>query len=103
MWKVFIERGFSDEVTNKEGDVVLGKSLNNKVTCWASNYLGKGEDDKTNQVIGGVDFLDQLLSYYRIFIRSKKWTLRVITHMIEQAAGWSIKKIVKTVVCVQSK
>lgn len=41
--------------------------------------------DKYNNGMGGVDLLDQLLSYYRIFIKSKKWTLRVIFHFIDLA------------------
>ncbi|KAK9728889.1 hypothetical protein QE152_g17023 [Popillia japonica] len=31
----------------------------------------------------GVDLLDQLIILYRIFIRSRKWTLRVAMHMID--------------------
>lgn len=31
----------------------------------------------------GVDKFDQLISYYRIFIRSKKWTLRMIFHLVD--------------------
>ena len=41
--------------------------------------------DKYNNGMGGVDLLDQLLSYYRIFIKSKKWTLRFIFHFIDLA------------------
>jgi hypothetical protein len=33
--------------------------------------------------MGGVDLLDQLISTYRILIRSKKWTLRMIMHFID--------------------
>ncbi|CAI6356352.1 unnamed protein product [Macrosiphum euphorbiae] len=35
--------------------------------------------------MGGVDKLDQLISYYRIFIRSRKWTLRMIMHAFDMA------------------
>jgi len=28
--------------------------------------------------MGGVDKVDQLISYYRTFIRSKKWTMRIV-------------------------
>ena len=43
-----------------------------------------------NNGMGGVDLLDQLISYYRIFIKSKKWTLRVIFHFVDVAvcASW---------------
>lgn len=33
----------------------------------------------------GVDLLDQLMSYYRTFIKSKKWTLRMIFHASDLA------------------
>lgn len=35
--------------------------------------------------MGGVDLLDQFLSYYRIFIKSNKWTLRIIFHFVDVA------------------
>lgn len=40
--------------------------------------------------MGGVDLLDQLISYYRSFIKSKKWTLRIISHFFDFAvcAAW---------------
>lgn len=38
-----------------------------------------------NKSMGGVDKTDQLVSYYRIFIRSKKWTLRMAMHAIDIA------------------
>lgn len=41
--------------------------------------------DRYNNGMGGVDLLDQLLSYYRIFLKSKKWTLRVIFHFVDLA------------------
>lgn len=33
----------------------------------------------------GVDKLDQIPSYYRIFIKYKKWTLRIIAHAVDLA------------------
>jgi hypothetical protein len=43
-----------------------------------------------NKSMGGVDLLDQMISYYRTFIKSKKWYLRVITHFLDFAivASW---------------
>ena len=38
-----------------------------------------------NKSMGGVDKLDFLLSLYRIHIKSKKWTLRVIFHFVDLA------------------
>ncbi|XP_046994167.1 piggyBac transposable element-derived protein 3-like [Schistocerca americana] len=35
-----------------------------------------------NHGMGGVDLFDQLMSHYRIFIKSKKWTLRAIFHAV---------------------
>lgn len=36
-----------------------------------------------NTSMGGVDKADQLISYYRTFIRSKKWILRMIAHAFD--------------------
>lgn len=99
-------RGFSEEVVSQDGIVVV-KWLDNRTVCLASNYIGKGIEDQAkrwdksnsqyvqisrpevvkeyNHSMGGVDLLDQLISLYRIFIRSKKWTLRVTMHMIDFA------------------
>ena len=38
-----------------------------------------------NHSMGGVDVLDQMISYYRIYIRSRKWTIRVIMHFVDFA------------------
>lgn len=38
-----------------------------------------------NESMGGVDKIDQLMAYYRIFIKSKKWTLPMIFHEIDMA------------------
>lgn len=35
--------------------------------------------------MGWVDKLDQMVSHYRIFIKSKKWTLRMIFHAVDLA------------------
>lgn len=36
-----------------------------------------------NACMGGVDICDQLLEYYRIAIKTRKWTLKVSLHMID--------------------
>ena len=35
--------------------------------------------------MGGVDLLDQLISYYRISIKTRKWTLKMIAHALDLA------------------
>lgn len=96
------DRGYSEEIINDEGTVVLCKWQDNKPVTVGSNFVGKGKEDLVerwdknekkiikiqrpqaiqfyNKSMGGVDILDQLLAYYRIFIKSKKWTLRLIFH-----------------------
>ena len=97
----------NDSVVSNDGDVVIVKWFDNRTVNLASNFVGKGEEDKVkrwdkgqstyieiarpeivknyNHSMGGVDLLDQLISLYRIFIRSKKWTLRMIAHCIDFA------------------
>lgn len=36
-----------------------------------------------NQCMGGVDICDQLMEAYRTFFKTKKWTLKVIIHLID--------------------
>nr|XP_021187154.1 piggyBac transposable element-derived protein 3-like [Helicoverpa armigera] len=100
-------RGFSQEVSSYDDDVTVVKWLDSKVTHLASNFIGIGDKDfvrrwckkekkfieverpevvkKYNHAMGGVDLLDQLMSYYRTFIKSKKWTLRMIFHASDLA------------------
>ncbi|XP_072392146.1 uncharacterized protein [Diabrotica undecimpunctata] len=100
-----LPRGSVDEVVNKEKNVVLVKWLDTKTVKLASNYVSAGNLDIVrrwdkkgscyvnrpeivkdyNYGISGVDLMDQMINYYRIFIRSRKWTLRVIMHMIDFA------------------
>ncbi|GBP89921.1 PiggyBac transposable element-derived protein 2 [Eumeta japonica] len=35
--------------------------------------------------MGGVDVLDQQMEYYRTFIKTKKWTLKVLIHFLDLA------------------
>lgn len=100
-------RGTSDEIRSEDGSVVLVSWFDNKTVCLGSNFVGSGTpkkikrwDKKTkeyveveipeviyeyNDKMGGVDKFDQLISYYRVFIKSKKWTLRMISHAIDMA------------------
>lgn len=39
-----------------------------------------------NRCMGGVDIFDQLMEYYRTYIKTKKWTLKkVILHFMDAA------------------
>lgn len=35
--------------------------------------------------MGGVDIVDQQMKYYRIFIKTKKWSEKVIIHFLDLA------------------
>ena len=92
---------------SRDGKVVLVKWFDNRSVVLASNFVGVGDEDeverweqkegrflkikrpevvkKYNQAMGGVDKLDQLISLYRIAIRSRKWPLRMITHAFDVA------------------
>ena len=90
------------------------KWRDNKVVCFASNYVGaepagecrrriKGESTKSaiprpkvaeqyNKQMGGVDLLDKMIGNYRIQLTSKKWYWRIINNFIEVALfnAWRI-------------
>ncbi|CAH2109250.1 unnamed protein product [Euphydryas editha] len=94
-------------VTNSTKDVVVIKWMDNKGVVLASNFVGIGNQDEVrrwnevskkyvtiprpelvrlyNNGMVGVDKTDHLVSLYRIFIRSKKWTLRMIFHALNLA------------------
>ncbi|XP_056116469.1 piggyBac transposable element-derived protein 3-like [Rhinichthys klamathensis goyatoka] len=100
-------RGNHDEVRSRDGKVVLVKWFDNRSVVLASNFVGVGDEDeverwdkkerqfekvkrpevvkKYNGGMGGVDKLDQLISLYRIDIKSRKWPLRMITHAFDVA------------------
>ena len=83
------------------------KWYDNRSVVLASNFVGVGNIDEVrrwdkkahsfvmvkrpeivqnyNESMGGVDKLDQLISLYRTFIKSRKWTLRMVTHAIDLA------------------
>ncbi|XP_060865565.1 piggyBac transposable element-derived protein 3-like isoform X1 [Metopolophium dirhodum] len=100
-------RGASYEVTSTDGKVGLIKWLDNKSVTLASNFVTSGSPDIIkrydkknksyvevcrpeivklyNDSMGGVDLHDQLISYYRVFIKSRKWTLRMLFHSFDMA------------------
>lgn len=61
----------------------------NKCTRWRRVTKRCIEVDRSlaikvyNLNMGGIDFLDRMISYYRIPARTKKWTVRVIMHMFD--------------------
>lgn len=99
-------RGASSIAVSKDG-IIITKWYDNKPVITASNFIGVGKEDtctrwdkKTkrylqiprpeaiklyNENMGGVDKIDFLLSIYRSFIRSRKWTVRMIFHAIDLA------------------
>lgn len=100
-------RGYMQEAVSSDGTVVLTKWCDSSTVIMGSNYMGIGKIDKCRRYdqserkyiqvnrpesvrlyncnMGGVDKHDFLISIYRIFIRSKKWTLRLFTHAIDMA------------------
>jgi Transposase IS4 len=88
---------------SRDGKVILIKCQDNKPVFFGSNFVGKSVNrwDKTKKVYvpvqqpeviqpygygyGWSSFLDQLISFYRIFMKSKKWTIRVISHFSDFA------------------
>ncbi|XP_049880345.1 piggyBac transposable element-derived protein 3-like [Pectinophora gossypiella] len=97
-------------------DITIVKWKDNKSVLMASNCTGVGEatlvkrwdkNTKTyvnisapkvievyNQKMGGVDVLDQQIEYYRTFIKTRKWTLKVLVHFIDLACvnAWRLYK-----------
>lgn len=104
-------RGTSDEVFSKDEKIVLTKWYDNHPVHLASNYIGVQpvsivtKFDKVqrtqvsfsqpavvrdyNQSMGGVDHLDHMVSYYRTFLKSRDWNLRMVTHFLELAVTCS--------------
>jgi len=48
-----------------------------------------------NKYMGGVDILDQSMEYYRTFMKTRKWTLKVILHFFDLAIcnAWRLYKL----------
>uniref|UniRef100_A0A672KZ53 PiggyBac transposable element-derived protein domain-containing protein n=1 Tax=Sinocyclocheilus grahami TaxID=75366 RepID=A0A672KZ53_SINGR len=100
-------RGSCDEAVSRDGKVALVKWFDSRSVVMASNFVGVGTMDEVqrwdkkqgrflkvsrpevvklyNEAMGGVDLLNQLVSLYRTEIRSRKWTLRMITHAFDLA------------------
>lgn len=105
-------RGAVDQCVRSDGQISLIKWFDNKPVILMSSREGSHPLDKCtrwcrvqkrfievnrplavkvyNMNMGGVDFLDRMISYFRIAARTKKWTVRVIMHMFDFAisASW---------------
>ena len=99
------ECGYSEQIFSRDGKVCMTKWLDNRCVVLASNFAGVGKEEKVNRwdktekayvdisgpevigiynkTMGGVDKTDMLVSLYRTFIRSRKWTLRMVMHGID--------------------
>jgi hypothetical protein len=100
-------RGSHDWRADQESGVTIIRWLDRSIVQIASNYLSgeAGEEvqrfsqqQKTmmtipcpqmvqvyNKGMGGVDLADQLLSYYRVHIKTKKWYRHVFFHLLSVA------------------
>ena len=100
-------RGAMEEIVLGADELVIVRWLDNNIVSMASNLVGIGEIGharrwskaesryiqvpqpevirRYNTSMGGVDKVDHLMSLYRTFIRSRKWPLRLIFHMIDLA------------------
>lgn len=100
-------QGTTDEITNIENTITLVKLYDNKSVNMCSNFIASGIPDTVQrwnkrdkkyvsversevvrlcyQSMGVMDKFDQLINYYRIFLKSKKWTLRMVFHAVDMA------------------
>jgi hypothetical protein len=100
-------RGSNDSFVTDDEKVVVVRWYDNKCVNMASNFVGIEPEDEVrrwdrkegayvmvkrpaiirmyNSSMGGVDKSDFLIALYRTFIRSRKWTLRVIFHYFNLA------------------
>jgi Transposase IS4 len=105
-------RGSIDQAVRNDGQVSIIKWYDNKPVVLVSSSEGTLPIDECrrwskkdrayiqvthpklvnsyNTNMGGVDFLDRVISCYRTAARSRKWTVRLIMHMVDFAcaAGW---------------
>lgn len=109
-------RGSYCQLVRDDGQVAVIKWYDNKPVSITSNLHGGDPKDEVvryskkdkayinvsrpniiaeyNAKMGGVDFLDRMIAYYRTSARTKKWTVRAMLHFIDfsLAAGWIERK-----------
>lgn len=107
-------RGALDYRTDSNSGLVVAKWLDNKVVLVASNYIGiepmgtisrwdKSENKHKdiqcpsivlsyNKSMGGVDLVDMLISLYRIKVKTKRWYIKVLWHLIDicKVNAWNL-------------
>uniref|UniRef100_A0A8C5WHF7 Sp3 transcription factor n=2 Tax=Tetrapoda TaxID=32523 RepID=A0A8C5WHF7_9ANUR len=98
-------RGSCDFRINHKNGVVVCKWMDRRVVSLASNYVGtepmgscRRFDQKNkqhitvarplivqeyNNTVGGTDKTDMFLSLYRTFIKTRKWYLRLVFHLLD--------------------
>ncbi|KAH7983422.1 hypothetical protein HPB52_011934 [Rhipicephalus sanguineus] len=96
--------GEKSKEESKDGKVAVTRWYDNKAVTMASNFVAIDDEDTAkrwskadacylevkrpavvrmyNTSMGGVDKTDFLVALYRTKIRSRKWTLRMIFHII---------------------
>ena len=100
-------RGATDFKSDTKLGVILVKWLDNNAVHIASNHVGVEplgsverwcpEEKKKKQIqcpqlispynkgMGGVDKADQLMSFYRIEIKTKRWYIKIFWHLVDMA------------------
>ncbi|KAJ2938067.1 hypothetical protein O0L34_g19390 [Tuta absoluta] len=105
-------RGSFSQKVLSNGQIAAVKWFDNKPVIMASSIHGVNPTDdcrrwdkkqkryiqvkrpsivkEYNEKMGGVDYLDRMISYYRISARTRKWTVRLIFHLFDfgAAAAW---------------
>lgn len=100
-------RGATSSVTRGDGKVCVVKWYDNKPVLMLSTVHAEQPEDacqrwsKTekqyvtvtrpsivreyNSKMGGVDLVDRMMSYYRMSVRTRKWTIRMLMHFTDLA------------------
>lgn len=102
-------RGASATVTRADGKLCVLKWYDNKPVVMLSAVHAEQPEDtcqrwskkekkyvtvtrpsivrEYNNKMGGVDMSDRMISYYRMSVRTKKWTIRMLMHFTDLALG----------------